>query len=260
MNYILHIFLGLFLFQGLLMANEKSDTIYTAKRNKLYKKYVGATPFYVDKDPRFMGDSKVIEAFFNKHLVYPDSVDRKSLDGNTVLLKFIVTDRGVVRDVSVLEGLHPAYDDEAIRVMNLLPMIAGEKKGTPVSAEIIYRLTFKELKPKAQPKLDKMPSFKGGEVAMRNFIHRNLRYPKEAQKNQIEGRVVIRFIVSEDGKIEEPEVVSGIDAECDDEALRVINAMPKWNPGVHEGKPVAVYFNLPIHFRLGKETPIPNRK
>lgn len=260
MNYILYIFLGLFLFQGSLLAGEKSDTIYTAKRNKLYKKYIGATPFYVDKDPRFIGDSKVIEAFLKKHLVYTDSVDRKSLDGNTVLLKFIVTDRGVVRDVSVLEGLHPAYDAEAIRVMDLLPMIAGEKSGTPVFTEMFYRLAFKELKPKAQHKLDKMPSFKGGEVAMRSFIQRNLKYPKGAQKYHIEGRVVIRFIVSEDGKIEDPEVASGIDAECDAEALRVIGSMPRWNPGIIAGKPVAVYFNLPIQFRLGKETPIPNRK
>lgn len=260
MNYILYIFLGLFLFQGSLLAGEKSDTIYTAKRNKLNRKYMEASPVYTDKDPQFMGDTKVIKAFFNKHLVYPDSVERKGLDGNTVLLKFIVTDRGVVKDVSVLEGLHPAYDTEALRVMNLLPMIAGEKAGSPVFTEMIYRLTFDELKPKAQHKLDKMPSFRGGEVAMRSFIQRNLKYPKGAQKYHIEGRVVIRFIVSEEGKIEDPEVASGIDAECDAEALRVIGSMPRWNPGIIAGKPVAVYFNLPIQFRLGKETPIPNRK
>ena len=259
MNYILHIFLGLFLSQGFIMAGEKSDTIYTAKRNKLYRKYMEASPVYADKDPQFMVDARVVETFFNKHLVYPDSVDRKSLDGNAVLLKFIVTDRGVVRNVSVLESLHPAYDNEAIRVMNLLPMIAGEKKGAPVFTEMIYRLTFKELKSKAQQKLDKMPSFRGGEVAMVSFIRRNLKYPKEAQKKYIEGRVVIRFIVSEDGKIEDPEVVSGIDPECDAEALRVIGLMPRWNPGIFAGKPVAIYFNLPIQFRLGKEIPTPRQ-
>ncbi|GAB6009634.1 energy transducer TonB [Dysgonomonas reticulitermitis] len=254
MKYILHIFLGLFLFQGFLIAGEKPDTIFTAKRNKLYKKYMGENPVYTDKDPQFFGDARAIEAFFNKHLTYPDSVDRKNLDGNAVLLKFVVTDQGIVRDVSVLESLHPAYDDEAIRVIKLMPVKPGEKNGYPVFTEMIYEVSFKKLKSKALPKLDKTPSFPGGEAAMMSFIRRNLKYPEEAQRNNIEGRVVIRFIVCEDGKIDAAEVLSGIDPECDAEALKVVESMPEWSPGIFKGKPVTVHFNLPLQFRLRKQT------
>lgn len=260
MKYILHIFLGLFLFQGFLIADEKPDTIFAANHNKFYKKYVEANSIYTDKDPQFFGDAKVIQAFFNKHLIYPDSVNRKNLKDNAVLLKFIVTDRGIIQNVSVLESLHPAYDAEAVRVVNLMPMKPGEKNGAPVFTEMIYKVIFNKLKPKALPKLDKMPSFPGGEVAMMNFIRGNLTYPKEAQKNSIEGRVVIRFIVDADGRIDYAEVASGIDAECDAEALRVVGLMPKWNPGMFEGKPVPVYFNLPIQFRLRKEIPTAGRR
>ena len=74
--------------------------------------------------------------------------------------------------------------------------------------------------------------------------------PKKARKNNTEGKVVVRFVVDEDGYVTHAEVISGIGSGCDEEALRVVSSMPKWQPGTQNGEPVRVYFTLPIMFKL----------
>lgn len=95
-----------------------------------------------------------------------------------------------------------------------------------------------------------MPGFPGGEKEMQRFIRDNLKYPLEAQEQGIQGRVTIRFVVEKDGQLSNITVVKGIDAECDYEAVRVLKSMPKWIPGRQNNENVAVYFNLPIQFKL----------
>jgi len=82
------------------------------------------------------------------------------------------------------------------------------------------------------------------------YIGQNLHYPDSARKHNIEGRVVVQFVVTEQGKITDCKVVKGIGYLCDEEALHVVSAMPPWKPGMQDGKPVAVYFTLPIRFKL----------
>lgn len=89
---------------------------------------------------------------------------------------------------------------------------------------------------------------------MQKYIQNNLKYPVKAQEAGVQGRVALRFIVSATGEIEDVGVMRGISPECDAEAVRVIKAMPKWNPGKQNGKDVAVYFNLPIQFKLQGES------
>lgn len=101
--------------------------------------------------------------------------------------------------------------------------------------------------------VEQMPSFSGGEAEMNKYIGENLKYPAEAQKKGIQGRVTIRFVVTKTGEIKDATIVRGIDPACDAEAVRVINAMPKWIPGKQGGENVDVYFTLPIIFRLKKE-------
>lgn len=98
--------------------------------------------------------------------------------------------------------------------------------------------------------VEQMPAFKGGEAAMKKFIEDELKYPEAAKKAGIQGRVTIRFVVSSTGAIEDINVIRGIDPACDKEAIRVIKAMPAWEPGKQNGKAVAVYYTLPIVFRL----------
>ncbi len=101
--------------------------------------------------------------------------------------------------------------------------------------------------------VEQMPQYPGGDVEMRKFIAKNLKYPESAQKNGIEGRVVIRFVVSKTGKTENVEVIRSLDPDCDKEAVRVISSMNDWRPGKHMGETVSVYFAVPITFTLGEE-------
>lgn len=98
--------------------------------------------------------------------------------------------------------------------------------------------------------VEQMPSFPGGEVEMQRYIGANLRYPVSAQEEGVQGRVTVRFVIEKDGAVNQVQVIRGIHRECDKEAVRVVRAMPKWIPGKHDGRAVAVYFTLPIVFRL----------
>lgn len=92
--------------------------------------------------------------------------------------------------------------------------------------------------------------FPGGPAAMMKWLSNNIRYPESAQANGISGRVVVKFVVEKDGSIGSPQVVKGVDRDLDQEALRVVKRMPKWQPGKNNGQPVRSYFNLPVTFRL----------
>lgn len=98
--------------------------------------------------------------------------------------------------------------------------------------------------------LDEAPEFPGGTESLRNYLVKNLRYPEKAKKEGIEGRVVVRFTVTEDGSIVNVEVSQSLGGGCDEEAVRVVKAMPYWKPAIKDGKPVAGQYALPISFKL----------
>ena len=98
--------------------------------------------------------------------------------------------------------------------------------------------------------VEQMPEFPGGMAEMMKFLSMNVKYPVEAMKNGIEGRVLVQFIVEKDGNISSAKVVQKVNEQLDAEAVRVVNAMPKWKPGKQKGQPVRVKFTIPISFRL----------
>ena len=102
--------------------------------------------------------------------------------------------------------------------------------------------------------VEEMPRFPGGDEAMFKFIAKNVQYPKEAKDKEIQGRVFLSFVVEKDGSVSNVEVKRGIGGGCDEEAVRVVKAMPKWKPGKQEGKPVRVSFTLPFNFKLDGST------
>ena len=97
-----------------------------------------------------------------------------------------------------------------------------------------------------------MPSFRGGEQKLFEFIGKNVVYPKEAIEAGVEGRVFVEFYIEKDGTVCDAKVLRGIGYGCDEEALRVIGLMPKWSPGKQRGKAVRVRYTLPINFKLSK--------
>ena len=90
--------------------------------------------------------------------------------------------------------------------------------------------------------------FPGGNDSLQAFLKRNLVYPEKAKKEKVSGKVYISFNVSIDGKIEDAKILSGVNPELDNEALRVVKKMPTWKPGTVSGKPVRVQYILPIDF------------
>jgi periplasmic protein TonB len=98
--------------------------------------------------------------------------------------------------------------------------------------------------------VEDMPEFPGGEVALRRWIANNIKYPVIAAENGIQGRVYVQFVVDRDGSISNAKIARGIDPSLDQEALRVVNSLPKWKPGMQRGKPVRVSYTVPINFQL----------
>ena len=95
-----------------------------------------------------------------------------------------------------------------------------------------------------------MPQFPGGQIAMMKYIMENMKYPKQAMKEGIQGRVTVRFIVEKDGSISDVKPILSVHPLLNKEAVRVVESMPKWTPGKQNGKPVRVRFNLPVMFKL----------
>ena len=98
--------------------------------------------------------------------------------------------------------------------------------------------------------VEKMPQFPGGLEALFQYLGTNIEYPAMAKDSRIEGKVYITFIVNSKGDIDDVRVLRGIGGGCDEEAVRVIKAMPNWEPGRQRGKAVKVQYNIPVNFIL----------
>lgn len=98
--------------------------------------------------------------------------------------------------------------------------------------------------------VEQMPEFPGGMEALFKYMAENMKYPEDAKKQQVEGRVLVQFIVETDGSVSNTEVLTRVFPSLDAEAVRVINKMPKWIPGKQNGKVVRVKYVIPVNFRL----------
>ena len=94
------------------------------------------------------------------------------------------------------------------------------------------------------------PSFPGGMAALYKLIGERLNYPEAARSNGITGKVHLKFVINKKGEVENVQITRGVDPLLDREAIRVIEGLPRWNPGTQRGKPVNVWFSMPINFQL----------
>ena len=132
------------------------------------------------------------------------------------------------------------------------------------AVKVIAPAVHDSIQPNVQPAvaapssaLDQMPEFPGGMEALNTYLRNNIRYPQEAQKAGIQGRVIIQFIVSKDGSITDAEVVESVDPQLDAEGLRLIKNMPRWKPGMRKGQSIRVKQTLPIRFAFTKTSDKP---
>ncbi|MDE7160660.1 MAG: energy transducer TonB [Muribaculaceae bacterium] len=124
---------------------------------------------------------------------------------------------------------------------------------------VVEQVVVKEPEPE-KPKeeqvfvaVEQQAEFPGGTAALMKWLGNNIRYPEAAQANDVQGRVIVKFIVEKDGSIGHAEIVKGVDKDLDREALRVVKKMPKWQPGKNNGVAVRSYFNLPVTFKLQQQ-------
>ena len=154
------------------------------------------------------------------------------------------------------------------KVNNLVPNSqtnAVSAEDTVIAIAVIDTLLPKELKGKPEKAVVKggdlydivevMPKFPGGPSEMMKYLAKNIRYPEAAKKAKTQGRVVVQFVVDAEGNVTNPSVIHGVDKELDAEAVRVVSGMPRWTPGMQDGKAVAVRYAVPIMFNLLKTQP-----
>lgn len=162
---------------------------------------------------------------------------------------------------TIIKFLPPKVTEKEVVEEEEMPTIEEIKQNETGSVavegtgEVIFEEPVEEVKPvedanKVFLVVEQPPEFEGGLEAMYKFIRKNMKYPASARRMNIEGSVFVGFVVDADGKISEAGVIKGISADCDKEALRVVQMMPKWRPGKQSGRPVRVKFVLPIKFAL----------
>jgi TonB family protein len=221
----------------------------------------GAPFVVVEEMPLFPGGDSALLAWIRDNTKYPENAKNNGIEGR-VIVRFCVTDVGGIDRVSVLKGVDTDLDNEAIRVVKTLPKFKpGKQGGKPVNVWYMVPITFgldkpsDKLAPSPPPPAlpsgyDVPPAFKGGETALYNFINSNIVYPKAAKENLISGKVNMRFSVDTDGTVGGVSVLRGINPELDAEAVRIIKLLPAWVPATIDGKPVKVWYMMPVIFKI----------
>lgn len=140
--------------------------------------------------------------------------------------------------------------DNAEELKKAVKPLASQRPKSNNTSSHYSPLKIEDTENKIYDLVETMPEFPGGSQAMFAFIEKNLRYPQSALKDSVQGRVIVQVIINRDGSVTEPNVLRSIDARLDREALRIMEIMPKWKPGLQQGKPVRVKYAIPITFRL----------
>ena len=125
----------------------------------------------------------------------------------------------------------------------------GNAKASEIIPQFVYEENLADSN-KVYDVAEVMPEYPGGRSAMQYFLQTQMVYPVEARKKGVQGRVIVSFVVEKDGTLSQAKVVRSIEANLDEESLRVVKSMPRWNPGRQNGKAVRVKYTVPIVFRL----------
>jgi TonB family protein len=233
-----------------------------------------------DVAAQFPGGNAALMKFLADNVRYPIEAQQNGEEGR-VTVQFLVNTRGGISSIQVVRGVSPSLDREAIRIVESMPnWIPGEHpRGQKVQSSftlpIVFRLhpnsnvtpspndvvaTAQRPTTAQQPQeevifqvIEKQPEFPGGQAALMKFLSDNIQYPALALENNVQGRVVVQFVIQSTGEITDVEVVRGVSPSLDREAIRIVQAMPNWIPGEQRGQKVNTRYTLPIAFRLHNE-------
>lgn len=232
----------------------------------------GATPevfVVVEQMPELVGGLEAIQ----EDLQYPAIAKKAGIQGR-VIVQFIVNEQGQVVEPEVIRGIGAGADEEALRVVQNATFEPGMQRGVPVPVKMSLPVTFKLdgtagtvagngsqgsfvfEKPQVTgtPKMDangiyvlaeEMPTLQGGLLE----LQRQMQYPAVAKAAGIEGRVIVQFVIDENGRVTNPEIVRGVGHGLDEEALRIVQ-QARFTPGKVDNQPVPVKMSLPLTFKL----------
>lgn len=152
----------------------------------------------------------------------------------SIVLNIVENTAQINDDISI-----DAEADESTQVDEYKPPVAvAQEEEAEIQEQEIFQV------------VENAPAFPGGDGARMKFLQDNIRYPAMARESGIQGTVYVTFVVERSGAVTDVKILRGIGGGCDEEAVRVVKNMPKWEPGKQRGKPVRVQFNMPIKFTL----------
>ncbi len=233
-------------------------------------------------------EEKMFE-FIYANLKYPISAQEKGVQGK-VYIKFIVEKDGTITNAEIVRDIGEGCGEEGLRLVKMMPKWnPGKQRGKPVVVQFNLPISFalangQPVKPNIEEMMDanlilqsatatedaiykktaEAPVFWGcnehsrgsglstkcSDGNMKRFIRQEMKYPKIAKKNDIEGTVKITAVIEKDGSLSHEAIQKDIGWDCGEEALRIVKLMPKWTPATHRGKPVRVQVIIPVEFVL----------
>ena len=210
----------------------------------------------VDTLAEFPGGKKKMMEFINRNIKYPSDAELFNVQG-TITVTFIVNEDGHLSNFGVPKGGDESLIKESMRVAKLMPPFKpAMKDGKAVKSVYSLPIGFKldEVKQASDTaKLDKYPEFPGGDSAEIRFMQSHISYPPGPRERDIQGKVVVGFIVNEDGSLTDFRIVRSVQKELDAEAMRVAKLLPKFKPAMKNGKAVKAVFEFPISFKLSEK-------
>jgi len=230
----------------------------------------------VEEMPQFPGGDSTLLKYLIENTKYPETAKENNIQGR-VIVRFCVTETGGVDRITVLKGVDPELDKEAVRVVSTLPAFQPGKQGgkavpvwymVPISfalsgsklpetippppppPQVVSVDETKGAEPEPFIMVEEMPQFPGGDSLFLDYLGKNTRYPEVAKANKVTGKVILRFCISATGDVTKISVLKGVDPELDKEAMRVVSTLPQFKPGKQGGKPVPVWYMVPVNFAL----------
>lgn len=234
----------------------------TARKPKVIKPGINEVFTLVEHPPVFKGGEDSLAHYLSRHIRYPRVAMENGIKG-TVYVQFVIDKDGTVKQPKTVGAeLGGGLEEEAIRVVKSMPKwTPGKQSGRNVAVQFILPIHYtlqeddRVSKPSSKEEIftvvEQPPTFPGGEEALAKYLSKSIRYPRAAQEKNTSGTIFIQYIINNDGTIGDVKTVGPKKGNgLEEEAIRVVKDMPKWNPGKQNGRAVNVEFNLPIRFTL----------
>ncbi len=171
----------------------------------------------------------MLNALYSYYDIKIDFVDTKQIPASLILKQ-----DGSIKNLSISD----LHDVVVVTETTTTIEIVDDNESNSDNEETIYSA------------VEEPAVFPGGIEGLKNWLSKNIIYPEDALENEIKGRVIVRFVINQDGSVSDPKIEKGVHKSLDDEAIRLVKSMPKWTPGRNNGKAVRSYFNLPINYNF----------